>query len=367
MEKGHLGPFFFFAVYLLENEYSMIYLKKFDNHAQYEAYASSALIRPNVSHCVAEDDMHYSPYVPDYSSKYLTFIALESGTFSFSGNAINYSLDNGETWTALASEANTPTVAAGNKILWKATGLTPTSNGIGKFSATGNFDAEGNIMSLYYGDNFVGQTDLTGKNFAFAHLFSLNNKIIHANNLVLPATTLAGACYGHMFQRCTSLTAVPALPANTLPASCYSSMFEDCTSLTTAPELPATTLGEQCYFCMFYGCTSLTTAPELPATALVDNCYSYMFQGCTSLTTAPELPATALAYECYSYMFYECTNLNSITCLATDISETGCTDDWVSGVASTGTFTADCHTAWATGANGIPEGWTTITVGDCKD
>ena len=161
-----------------------------------------------------------------------------------------------------------------------------------------------------------------------------------------------------MFSGCTSLTKAPALPATTLANHCYYYMFSK-TSLTTAPELPATTLEDSCYYAMFRGCTSLITAPALPATNLVYQCYYYMFQGCTSLTTAPELPATNLAYNCYGYMFYNCTSLNYIKCLATDISATGCTDNWVSGVASTGTFVkASSMTSWTTDTNGIPTGWT---------
>ena len=41
------------------------YLKKFENHTQYEAYANSdAYIRPNVSYCVNEGDIHYNYYPP---------------------------------------------------------------------------------------------------------------------------------------------------------------------------------------------------------------------------------------------------------------------------------------------------------------
>jgi len=65
-------------------------------------------------------------------------------------------LDNGKTWIQLAAGTASPTVASGSKIMWKGT-LTPTSmNGIGTFSATGNFDVQGNIMSLLYGDNYKG-------------------------------------------------------------------------------------------------------------------------------------------------------------------------------------------------------------------
>ncbi len=112
---------------------------------------------------------------------------------------------------------------------------------------------------------------------------------------------------------------------------------------------------------MFDSCTSLTAAPGLPATTLAYECYDNMFNGCTSLITAPELPATTLADYCYSEMFSSCTNLNSITCLATDISASNCTDSWVWDVAESGTFTKNpSMTNWPTGDAGIPSGWTVV-------
>ena len=326
------------------------------------------------------------PAAHDYSKDYLTFEAIDDTTFTFSKNSLQYSLDDGSTWSTLAANTATPTVTAGNKILWKQTGLTATlSDGIGTFSATGNFEASGNIMSLYYGDNFVGQTDLTGKDYAFKELFRNNTMLSNVKNLILPATTLTDDCYGSMFWRCTSLTTVPELPATTLAPHCYMTMFYYCTSLTVTPELPATTLADYCYHCMFQDCTSLTTAPELSATTLVHRCYDSMFYGCTSLTTAPVLSATTLAYGCYELMFYgctslttaptlpattlvgscywrmlkNCTNLNYIKMLATDISATNCLTEWVEGVSSTGTFIKDATmTTLPAGVSGIPNGWT---------
>ena len=63
-------------------------------------------------------------------------------------------------------------------------------------------------------------------------------------------------------------------------------------------------------------------------------------------------------------MFEGCTNLNNVTCLATSITATSCTDDWLNGVAATGTFTkAASMTGWTLNSpNGIPEGWTVIPV-----
>ena len=391
------------------------HLKQFTNHSAYSA-VESQLIKPNVSYCVQENEVHYNPF--SYANEYLTFAALESGTFTFTpqnSNVISYSIDNGETWT----EGNSVQVSNGDKVMWKGI-MTPIEyKGIGKFSSTGNFDVQGNAMSLLFGDNFKGQTDLTGKDFAFYGLFQNNKKMISAENLLLPATTLANccytdmfiscanlvmtpelpattlanSCYQEMFYGCTSLTTVPELPATILADACYISMFRDCKGLTTAPKLPAKTLASYCYSEMFYNCTSLTTAPELPATTLASycyksmfqdctrlvtapsvlpattltsRCYQYMFEGCASLTTAPELPATTLVSYCYYEMFNACRKLNYIKAMFTTTpsgsSPNYYTSNWVSGVASTGTFVKNSAATWnVTGANGVPTGWTVET------
>lgn len=97
---------------------------------------------------------------------------------------------------------------------------------------------------------------------------------------------------------------------------------------------------------------------------LADFCYNNMFNGCTGLTIAPALPATALVDYCYWAMFRGCTSLSSVVCLATDISATDCTVDWLDGVAAEGIFTAaDKTVAWkADNTEGIPSGWTRENV-----
>ena len=101
---------------------------------------------------------------------------------------------------------------------------------------------------------------------------------------------------------------------------------------------------------MFQDCTSLTTVPEqlLPATTLAEGCYNKMFGQCTSLTAAPALCATTLVDRCYDSMFNGCTNLSSVTCLATNISATDCTSNWLYKVATKGTFTINKRTATVT-------------------
>lgn len=308
------------------------YIKLVQNQTELTAFkASNDFITPNVTWVYDTRTVDYNPHY--YSQDYLTFVAEEDGTFNFSRNNINYSVDGGKTWTTLTSNTNTPTIQAGSKIMWKAVFTPELSNGIGTFHSTGRFIAQGNPMSLLYGDDFKGQTSLSGKDYAFACLFIRCTGLTSAKNIALVATTLSEDCYSHMFEGCTSLTMIPTLPATTLAPACYMSMFN--------------------------GCSSLTKAPTLPAITLTQACYMYMFQNCISLTTAPVLPATTLTTSCYLYMFNGCTKLNNITCLATNTSASLCTYYWVNGVASTGTFTKAANVNnWPMGVSGIPSGWT---------
>ena len=57
-------------------------------------------------------------------------------------------------------------------------------------------------------------------------------------------------------------------------------------------------------------------------------------------------------------MFYYCNKLNYIKCLATDMSATDCTKDWVKNVASSGTFIKASGASWVSGDSGIPNNWT---------
>ena len=252
---------------------------------------------------------------PTGLSDYLTFNILSSGTIvwkaqyddTFWTKEIQYSLDEGSTWTSIRSSTDGTIINVnnGDKVLFKGDNNTYDTNSFR--GSTAKFELEGNIMSLIDSTGFATATTLTGD-------------------------------------------------------STFSSLFSSCTGLTDASKLvlPATTLANSCYSSMFFGCTSLTTAPStLPSTTLVQNCYAYMFRGCTSLRQAPELPARTLLQYSYNQMFYECTSLNYIKCLAKNISADSCTKNWVYGVGSNGTFVKSTDmNDWATGDKGIPSGWT---------
>ena len=280
---------------------------------------------------------------------------LEYSTDKNTWNTITFDWTNGTHTTELPVKLNT-----GEKMYFRndTRKFSNSHNKYISFSSSVSSNVGGDIRTL---SNYLDVNNETKpQSYMFYSLFDGNKKIVDASNLRLSYTTLANYCYQYMFFGCTSLTTVPELPATTLADYCYSSMFSLCSKLTTTPALPATTLANYCYEYMFRGCTSLTTTPELPATTLANYCYSNMFNSCTSLTTTPELPATTLAGSCYRSMFNGCTKLNSITVYADDISASGCTDYWLSSVASSGTFRNLGTATYPTGTSGIPTGWTEV-------
>lgn len=312
-----------------------------------------------------------------FEAKWLTFTPLEDGTFSFTNSGLSYSI-NGGSWTELQANASTPVVHAGEQIIWKGT-ITPVQDGgIGTFTSTGKFNVEGNIMSLLYGAAFDNnQQNLSSKDYAFYGLFKTDNtnvgitecKVVNAQNLILPSTTLSKYCYAYMFSRCYTLVTppeiratslneyscaymfeicinlakTPSLLATSLLKGACEGMFMECSYITIAPDLRPTVLYSECYKMMFKdcinlkraskiyatnisssitelsccrmyeGCTSLTEVPDLPNIDLTRTrgCFYGMFGTCTSLVTAPTLNSQVLGQECYRRMFVDCTSLIS--------------------------------------------------------
>lgn len=328
------------------------YLHLFNTVSEYTEARESEYIEPWVSYTLENEEVNFNK--SEYEKLLETPLTFEitsggnitwsyydnvsSGEYEDAHATIYYKKNDDTGWTEMS---RTLAVVSGDTIQFKGDNDAycdaDNYDNYDSFSeaTTAGFTLKGNIMSLIDSTGFTTATTLVSS-YTFNFLFSNCTGLTSAENLILPATTLAYDCYG--------------------------SMFLGCTSLTEAPELPATTLANNCYQSMFRGCTNLTTAPELPATTLANNCYYYMFYGCTSLTTAPELPATTLASGCYYGMFNGCTNLNYIKCLATNISASSSRNNWVSGVQTTsGTFVKAAgisESTWGRGTSGIPTNWT---------
>ena len=289
-----------------------------------EAYST---YRGRVSAVVLEN-CEYSP-VHHYEKDYLTLRARTNGKIYWHSNGgvvktIDYSV-NGGAWSSItATDAATYIDVVTNDVVrfrgsntsYATSKSGYTSFGQGEHGTSGqetydanaaDVDVEGNIMSLIYGDNFIGQTTFSGGTYNFCSIFK-KLRVVSAENLVLPALTLT----------------------------------------------------QYCYRAMFSWCTMLTKAPQLPATTLAKGVYWYMFEKC-AITEAPELLAEHLVAECYGDMFTGCTQLNFIKCMAIDgFGTSKCKENWTSGVASSGTFVKDSGVAvstWTRGASGIPTNW----------
>lgn len=286
-----------------------------------------SMLRGKQSQVVSETCIYSD--VHDYSMDYLTFRILSNGNIFWRSNGslsktIEYSINAGP-WTSITASTAPVTISVSTNDIVRfkgtnqsyATSKTAYSGfGHGEAGTSGQstydnnaaeFNIEGNIMSLIYGDNFVNNSGFNGGTYNFCSIFK-KSKCVSAENLILPAETLT----------------------------------------------------QYCYRAMFSWCTYLTVAPELPATTLAKGVYWYMFEKC-SITTAPDLLAEHLVAECYGSMFTGCASLNFIKCMAIDgFNTTNCKQNWVSGVASSGTFVKDSGVAvntWGRGAGGIPTNW----------
>ena len=381
----------------------MRYLHEFDTVAEYTTARNDNYLEPWVSYTEENTKVNYNkseyetPLTFEITGNGNIYWKAKSGTSESGLRTIEYKKNNGE-WKTITSSTGgaSITVSSGDTVLFRApqgvtyTTLSDTYDNANFFSGcTCAFNVKGNVMSLLDANNFSTMSSLTAS-LVFTCLFRYCTGLTDASKLILPADNLTFQCYRGMFANCSNLVGVPKLPAMNLGEGCYNGMFQYCykltdgtmlpelpattlasncydfmfasdTGLTDASELvlPATTLAQNCYASMFWHCSNLKKTPKLPVTTLANGCYYQMFQTCTSLTQAPELPATTLANQCYFQMFQGCTNLNYIKCLATDISATDCTYNWVGNVASSGTFVKNPSMAsWTTGDNGVPSGWT---------
>lgn len=289
----------------------MKFIKQFATLARFNNFTLDSTNTPNVSLIQDNYGLQYTQYIQpvhDYALDYFTIEAIDNISVSmsiFDGgsstyNPLYYSINNGNTWSQLNTSVS---LSTGEKVIFKGIATANNaSDGTVKFNdiISGRFNVSGNIMSLVYGDDFIGQTTFPSVftnygSWGFNGLFSEQDKLISAENLILPVTTL-----------------IP-----------------------------------NCYQMMFYGCTSLITAPELPATTLVRGCYDYMFHSCSSLNYIKCLATSITWYD------------DSID----EGYDRSCAENWVYGVANSGTFIkASSATGWETGDNGIPSGWTVENV-----
>ena len=98
----------------------------------------------------------------------------------------------------------------------------------------------------------------------------------------------------------------------------------------------------------------------MPVATLAVDCYKGMFQDNTTLTTA-KLEDTTMANGCYDSMFKGCSSLTEITTYYSGNFSTTYFNEWVDGVAASGTFYYNGSDT-TTGVSAIPTGWTVLQI-----
>lgn len=290
-----------------------------------------------------------------YENQYLTTEALESGNISFNIPAgvpadfvtsISYRKNKG-VWTTTNNSSSAITitvpVVAGDVVEWK--GIIPRSTRVAgspgytsKFVANeASFNLYGNLLSLFWGDSFIGKTDWpwrvnNGSLGLGAYALFEETNVVDASNLILPVLNLyisgSSGCYfyGGLFRNCTSLIYPPAvLPATTIGPYAYHQMFQGCTSLTTMPNMESiqdtTANGRAAYMGMFDGCTALQYNTQQTIhinKATYQGCQN-MFKNCSSIVNAPDIEVYELGNPLsgngvaasFESMFYGCTSLET--------------------------------------------------------
>ena len=202
-----------------------------------------------------------TPPEPVYSAIPLTFEIISGGTISWMRVAgvsnealtIEYSLDDGDTWTSIKSNtgASAPgiDVSAGDKVQIRGNNrkyfMSVASN---RFSSSSGcrFKAYGNIMSLTAYSSFTETNLLSSANTSvFKNLFYGCSGITTAEHMVFPQNTVS-SCYESMFSDCSNLATGPELPADTVANYAYEYMFRNCANLKHIKCLATNLTGVNC-------------------------------------------------------------------------------------------------------------------------
>ena len=296
---------------------------------------------------------YYSISRSALSYKGFTITGISNGTtIKFNYDGIEYSLDDGDTWTSYSAQftLNADDIACirGNRTQYFNPGTdqygTPSNKPI--FEANKKCYISGNIMSLLADEENLSESAFQG---AFSKGKTAIDYIdIHPDDpLILPVTTLASQCYMQMFRNCTSLKRTPQFTVEGTAYRCCYNMFRDCKNLEDVSGI------------------------DLPAMILSQDCYRELFRSCEKITTSPDLPALDLEPGCYQQMFSDCKKLGYIKCLTTtnvnvkNGSEFKYTQNWMSNAGSNASSkyfykNSDNNYWMEKNASGIPSGWTVV-------
>lgn len=297
----------------------MIYLKQFDNHNAYTAYTADTenFVKPNVSYCVEENEVHMTPSTPPTPPipSQLRIIA----NYNFEGeleysSRIMYGFDGDYVDEMYFDGVKLEGIEYDTEELGEHTVEFVLKEGITELPQNAFLECVSlTSVTLPYGLTSIGDC-------AFMHHNS--DLYVHLTSVTIPNTVTSigdSAFHGCMdivsvnipnsvtsinddvFYACSGLTSV------TIPNSVTSignGAFGDCESLTsiTIPN-SVTSIDDRA----FYGCTALTSITIPNGVTSIGH---QTFSGCTSLISVV-IPDSVTSID--DEAFYVCSSLTSIT------------------------------------------------------
>ena len=258
----------------------MDYLKLFDTHSQYEEFAGGGgMLRPNVSHCVSENEVHYNPIETRLIVKYNVANASQPTLLYY-----YYAEGEEEYWTRGVD-------------MFTNVEIDGTEVSLADLDATqGTYQlsvGEHTIKYTLKDPTFIGYVSGTLTNGATFYDSSSITSVEIPNSV----TTIGGGA----FQGCSSLTSV------TIPNSVTSigdSAFLSCTGFTSVSiGNSVTSIGN-----MAFGyCSSLTSVTIPNSVTSIESAAFYDCNGLTSVTIGNSV--TTIEEEAFRH----CINLTSVT------------------------------------------------------
>lgn len=202
--------------------------------------------------------------------------------------------------------------------------------------ASGLCKVGGDISTLLY---IQGSVPIADSYAVYALFGNMQNKLIDAQDLVIPFYKVGESGCSRLFFNCTALTNPCKMPniANAAK-SLFSNMYGGCTALTNVMILPKTLIG-----------------------STTNSMFAGMYSSCTTLIDGGTIPNITQAGYCFNAMFQHCTNLARIEVYA-NTWNTANSQNWLDGVSPTGDFYNLGGATIPTGTNGIPSGWTEHTA-----
>ena len=278
-----------------------IYLKKFSTHQEYEAFtATTAFIKPNVSICTTEGDVHYNPLACEESSTY-ELVGTPSYPSEVDGASTSFDMTFNYKRTDI-NEKCKETITEGSDTVTVEIGTNPST--ASSRTVEGTYDYHG--LEIAY---TVTQTKFEAKATAKFNVTSTSSPTRIGYNQYISGFSeieIDGVVQPSVVSAYTFSTAGEHTVKYTLtdPTTIGERAFYNCSGLTSI-DIPdsVTTIGTS----TFYGCKSLTSCTIGSGVTSIGE---WAFNGCYSLTSI-DIPDSVTSIG--TSTFYGCKSLTSCT------------------------------------------------------